>query len=265
MGKKNYRRLFVRLSSPLILIVLLLFFFSHFSNLSAIIERPLSSVGTWLNLQWLKWFPVKLDRAYCAADDSDILLALAVNQAEFEELKIENENLRRQLGFFERQSFQFVPAKIIKRSVSPLNAIFILDRGADDGLIEGSAVIVSDGHLIGKVLEVKAKNAVVQSVLGRDSKVAVSLFNSSRTLGLCEGNGGALLSLNFIPQDENIDINDLVVTSGLEEAIPFGLIVGVITGVERDQAAPFQTATVEPLVDARQYSAVSVVILNSDL
>lgn len=225
----------------------------------------MSSVGTRLNLQWLKWFPDKFGGAYCAVDNSEILFALAVDRAEFEELKAENENLRRQLGFVERQSFQFIPARIIKRSVSPLNAIFILDRGVEDGVIEGSAVIVSDGHLIGKVLEVKAKSAVVQSVLDRDSKVVVSLFNNSRTLGLCEGSGGALLSLNFIPQDEIVAVNDLVVTSGLEETIPSGLIVGVVTGVARDQAAPFQTATIEPLVDARQYSAVSVVILNPDL
>jgi len=265
MGQRNYRRLLVRLWPPLVLAILILFFSSYLSGGLAIIERPLSSVGVWFDSQWFKWFPNENGGAYCSADDAELLKALAVDQAAFAALKTENENLHEQLGFFERQSFRYVPARIIKRSALPTDTVFVIDHGSNDGIVNGSAVIVAGGHLVGKVIEVKTKTAVVQSILGYKTKVAVSLLNSSRTIGLGEGTGGALLSLLFIPQDESVTVNDLVVTSGLEETIPPGLTVGVVTDVKHDQAAPFQTATVEPLVDSRQYSAVSVIILEAGL
>lgn len=265
MWQQNYRRFFIWLLPPLVLIILVLLFLSLLPNGLALFERPLSSAGGWLERQWIAIFPAKEGKTYCATSDSELLMALAVDQSEFEALKMENENLHLQLGFFERQSFEYVPARIIKRSSLPTDDVFVIDHGADDGIAIGSAVIVADGHLIGKVIEVKGQSAVVQSILGRNTEVAVSLLNSSRTIGLSEGSGGALLSLLFIPQDENIAVNDLVVTSGLEETIPPGLVVGVVTGVERDQAAPFQTATVEPLIDSRQFNTVSVIILETDL
>lgn len=261
MWQRNYRRFFIWLLSPLALIFLILFFLSFLPNGLTFFERPMSSVGVWFDNQWTKFFPSKEGENYCATNESELLVALAVDLSEFEALKMENENLRQQLGFFERQSFQYVPARIIKRSSLPTDDVFVLDRGSDDGVTVGSAVVVSEGHLVGKVIETKQKSSIVQSILGRSSEVAVSLLNSSRTIGLGEGSGGSLLSLLFIPQDEKITINDLVVTSGLEETIPPGLIVGVITGVERDEAAPFQTATIEPLIDSRQFSAVSIIVL----
>lgn len=264
MGQRNYRRLLIKLWPLVTLAILVLFFSIFLSGGLAVIERPMSSVGVWVNGQWSKWFPNK-NEAYCLSDDSELLKALAVDQAEFSVLKIENENLREQLGFFERQSFRYVSARIIKRSALPTDTVFVIDRGSDDGIVNGSAVVVANGHLIGKVIEVKSKNSVVQSVLGYKTEVAVSLLNSSRTIGLCQGTGGALLSLLFIPQDEIVAVNDLVVTSGLEEAIPPGLTVGVVTDVKHDQAAPFQTATVEPLIDSRQYNVVSVIVLDTNL
>jgi len=261
MWQRNYRRFFIWLLSPLALIFLILFFLSFLPNGLFLFERPVSSVGVWFDNQWAKLFPAKEGENYCATNESDLLVSLAVDLSEFEALKMENENLRQQLGFFERQSFQYVPARIIKRSSLPTDDIFVIDRGSDDGVTIGSAVVVSEGHLVGKVVQVKEKTSTIQSILGRSSEVAVSLLNSSRTIGLGEGSGGALLSLLFIPQDEKITINDLVVTSGLEETVPPGLVVGVITGVERDEAAPFQTATIEPLIDSRQFNVVSVIVL----
>lgn len=261
----KWRKISLRLLPPLALVVIILFFSGCLSRGLAVIERPFSSSGAWLDGLWSKWFPTASETAYCSATDSDLVAALAIDQSEFETLKSENKNLHQQLDFFSRESFQHVTAAIISRSASPLGSVFIIDRGSDDGLRVGLAVVAADGHFVGKISTVSGKTAVVQSVLDRGAKVAVALLNSSRTLGIGEGNGSALLSLQFIPQNENISLNNLVVTSGLEEAIPPGLVIGVITGVEKDPAAPFQTATVEPLIDIRQYNNVSVIVVDTGL
>jgi rod shape-determining protein MreC len=242
-----------------------LFFSGCWPNSLAIFERPLVSTGAWFDRLWGAWFPGATKATYCTAADSELLAALAVDQAGFEALKNENENLRQQLSFFSRESFRHVTASIISRSASPIESILVIDRGRDDGLEVGLAVVAADGHLVGKISKVSDKTAVVQSILDRGAKTAVALLGSSRTLGLSQGNGGPLLSLDFIPQDETIALNDLVVTSGLEEAVPPGLVVGIVTGVKKDPAAPFQTATIEPLVDLQKYKSVSVIVVETGL
>jgi len=258
------RKILFRFLPPLALAVIILFFSGCWPQGLILIQKPFSTVGSWVGNIWTKRFPSTSSAVYYTASDSELLIALAVDRSEFDFLKTENKNLREQLGFFERESFQYIAASIISRSVSPIDSIFIIDRGSDDGIKEGAAVIVSDGHLVGKVVTISNKTSVVQSILGRGSKSAVSLLNSSRTLGISEGTGNALLTLRFVPQNETLTINDLVVTSGLEAMIPPGLIIGVITGIKRDPTAPFQEATVEPLVDPRRYNSVSVINIDLD-
>ena len=71
---------------------------------------------------------------------------------------------------------------------------------------------------------------------------------------------GNLLKLNFIPQETVIEIDNLVVTSGLEPRIPSGLLVGIINDVHPEPNAPFLEAVIEPLVDSRLHTSVQVLI-----
>lgn len=252
------RKIFLHFWPFLSLFFLVLFFSLFFPRSLTFLSRPLA----WLGSEISQWpiFP----SAECSQERAQ-LAALAFDRTAFENLQIENKELRQQLNFFERQSFSRVTANIINRSASVTDETFIIDRGVDDGIKEGAAVIVSEGHMIGRVLKTSAKISTVRSILSPSSKVTTSILNISRAIGLAEGAGGALLNLNFIPQDQAIFINDLIVTSGLEQGIPSSLIMGIVTGITTDQAAPFQKATVEPLVDLRLSRTVSVVILPSDL
>lgn len=250
----KYTKFISRLLPVFVLFAAILFFVGCLPRPLAIIERPLSSAAFWLN-----------SLGKCQGKEASASAALAVERTQFEALKNENENLRSQLNFFNRQSIIYVTASVIGRSASPVDSIFLIDRGSDDGIKENSAVIVGEGHLVGKVISTSSKTSRVRSILSRSSKVAVSLLNASRTIGLAEGNGGPLLSFEFIPQNEAISINDLVATSGLEENIPPNLVIGLVTNVESSPAAPFQEATIEPLVDFRGFNAVSVIVLPEGL
>jgi len=88
----------------------------------------------------------------------------------------------------------------------------------------------------------------------------VTLLNGTRTIGVANGISGALLALRYIPQDERIETNDIVVTSGLEASVPSGLIVGIVNSVTTDATAPFQSAILEPIGDARRLAFVSILL-----
>jgi rod shape-determining protein MreC len=53
----------------------------------------------------------------------------------------------------------------------------------------------------------------------------------------------------YIRQDDAVRQGDVVLTSGMGEVFPEGLVVGRVARVERKDADPFQAAVVEPAVD----------------
>lgn len=221
------------------------------TTLLAPIQRPLVAIGTWFQERsfWRDQSklitPSELEKLRSLQDQ------LAVQTAQTDALEQENKSLKEALGFLERTQQTFVPGAIISRSLSGIQNIFTIDVGKDEGVQVGDAVIVKDGILIGKVVETTNKQARVIGLTDPDFATAVTLLNESRTLGMAQGTTGDLFEIKFIPEDQSIEVNNLVVTSGLEDGIPTGLVLGLVNLVTEDPSAPFLQAVVEPLIDSR--------------
>lgn len=258
--KRNWKRRAAFLLGPLLLLALLWGLQRLAPKAMAFLESPLVAAGTYV----AHGFRVAFGSDASVQADNDrltqALAAVSVDQVAFEALKTENDNLKAQLGFIERQSFQHVTARIVSRSVGDLSQTFVVDRGSEDGVADGAPVIVGDGQLVGKVIHVSGQTAVVRTTTDRDSRVGVSILNGSRTIGIAEGTTGSLLTVRFIPQDETVSVNDLIVTSGLEPGVPPGLVVGIVNTVSDDRTAPFQEAAIEPLADIRENNLVSIML-----
>ncbi|TAK03715.1 rod shape-determining protein MreC [Patescibacteria group bacterium] len=186
--------------------------------------------------------------------------SLSTDRAELELLRDENLRLRDRLAFQERTRFNAVQATIVLRDASRPTRRFVLDRGADDGVAPGAAVVAGNGQYVGKVVGVTAATATVAEATAPGEKTATTLLNLTRTIGLSEGDGSSLLTMRFIPHDQAIAVNDLVVTSGLEDHVPAGLVVGVVNAVTDDPTSPFQDAVVEPIVDLRRETSLAILV-----
>lgn len=215
-----------------------------------LIQRPFVSVGTWF---YQKKSNPELENR---------LVDLAIDKAKFEQLILENQELKQTLNFLERNQFSTVSASIISRSDNEQSSTFLVDRGSDDGIEIGDPVVVKDGVLIGKIISTDQKSSTVVSLSDRSLATAVSLMNQSKTIGVAEGMSQNLLKLKFIPQETELKVNDLVITSGLEPKIPSGLLIGIINDVKPEDNAPFLEAVIEPLVDVRQHTIVHILIKN---
>jgi len=244
----------------LIIICILLLFSGGFSRVAGYVQQPLVSAGTSI----FRWVYFAAASPTMSIDEIENLIeqrnSFAIDQAEYEELVDENEELRALLGFSERTAYSHIPASIIARSPLDDTDRFVIDKGESEGVKVGLPVVIDDGFLIGKVTSVTNENATVTGLTHIESATAVSILNLNKTIGLLEGEGGSLLSMSYIPQDQELETNDLVVTSGLEEYVPGGLLVGVINAIQEDSQAPFKEAVVEPLADAKQYSRVFVIL-----
>ncbi len=238
-----------RLSLVVLVIALLLIFArGWFERGIQVIQRPLARAGTWIYKQ------------PNLSEFEDRLVSLAIDKAKYEQLIKENQELKEALNYLKRSDLSSVMATIIARSNTTQTSTFSIDRGEKDGLKIGDPVIVKDGVLIGKVILVTQKSSTVRTLSDPAVATAVSLLNQSQTIGVAEGMAGNLLKLNFIPQETVIEIDNLVVTSGLEPRIPSGLLVGIINDVHPEPNAPFLEAVIEPLVDSRLHTSVQVLI-----
>ena len=170
------------------------------------------------------------------------------------------EELTALLELSERTSIATRAATVLGRTLTYRVSELFLNCGTIDGVQVGMPVLTSDGTLLGKVVRVLETHSVVATLLDPTSSTAVTLLNRTRTLGIAQGLSGSVLSLKYVPQDEEMHVGDLVLTSGIEDRIAHGLPVGRITSVRRNDAEPFQEAVVEPLFDVRRVESVIILL-----
>lgn len=184
----------------------------------------------------------------------------AIDTAELVQLKEENEELRKQLSFFSKNSFEHVGAEVIGRTVDPLSTVVTINRGLTDGVVATNPVIVGDGVLVGTVIQAFDTISHVRLINDNQSKIGATLLNGERTIGLVEGGYDIGVQMNFIPQNEIVNPGDIVVTSGLTENMPRGLMIGKVEFIEKQPLQPFQQAILNPIADLSYVNTVSIII-----
>lgn len=214
----------------------------------------LSATGAGIAQVWTRAAPEEIAAVRAERD------TLVVENARLRIQAQEAEELRGLLSHRERSRQRLEPARIIGRSGDLAIQAVMIDRGSDDGIAPGMAVIVGDGFYIGTVRKTAPRTAVVLLALDGRNRVAAAIQNGSRTVGYVEGGRGLGMALRLIPQDEQIESGQLVVTSGLDPAVPRGLIIGRVERVSREPQEPFQTAIVSQVVAAERNATVAVVI-----
>jgi rod shape-determining protein MreC len=182
---------------------------------------------------------------------------LRAELSELTELRHENERLRRLLGFVEETALPSVAARVIAEDASNWFRTIEIDRGTADGLTEGLPVVNAAG-LVGRVVRCTPHSARVLLITDASSAVAV-LVQDQRIRGVCRGQGGALV-LDFALVQDQIQVGDGVITSGLGGVFPKGLFVGFVRSVQREQFGLFQTIEVEPAVDFAHLEEVLVLL-----
>lgn len=178
-----------------------------------------------------------------------------------QEMRLENEALRQLLDFQDSASSDLntVTARIIGRD--PVNqSILLLNVGQRDGLEIGNAVIVNDGIVVAKIIDVSTTASRAVLLNDSSSSLAVTISGRSPSSKIARGERGLSLILDQIPQGEIVNRGEIVITSGLEPVIPKGLIIGEIEETISETNDLFQSAILRPLVDYSSIDLVAIVL-----
>jgi rod shape-determining protein MreC len=189
---------------------------------------------------------------------------------ELEELHNENQRLRNSLAlaggemelkaFHElyRQTYAFEPidAMVIGAGTMTGDHSVILNKGSIDGVKADMGVICPTG-VVGKVIRVGPTSCLVRLIT--DQRFAVSVrLQGSRVRGIVQGTGGDEVKLLFIRDTDAVEIDDRVVSSGLERIFPRGILVGRVKSVTAGEP-PLRNIDVIPSAELRSLEWVLIV------
>lgn len=172
-----------------------------------------------------------------------------------EEVILENKRLEDLLEFKRKLIFSAVAANVVGREPSRWNSTLIVDKGIDDGIEQGQAVVNAYG-VVGKVAEVNQNSSKVVLITDPQFSVA-SMVQRSRESVLVAGSLDGLCRLKFYSETADIVIGDQIITSKLSTTFPENLVIGKVTSIE---AADMHTKriSVSPAVSVSQLEEVLI-------
>jgi len=163
------------------------------------------------------------------------------------EIKNENDRLRRLLDLkLAWPDVQLMGAEIIAQDISLIYKTAILDKGFRDGFYVDMPIIQPQG-LVGRVISVSASTSQVLLITDVNSAVP-AIVENRRIRGIIKGLENGKLSFDYVRSDEEIKPGDRIITSGLLEIFPKGLLIGTVRSIKRPEHKMFAEIIVEPFV-----------------
>ena len=173
-----------------------------------------------------------------------------------QQLAQENDHLRQLLDFKNQTSSAGRVANVIAYSAGQHHQL-VVDRGKIDGVESGAAVVDGIG-LVGMVITVSSKSAVVQLVNDRFTGID-ALVEGKSVRGIVTGEGQRVLSFDFVTKDQKIFVGDKLVTSGLGGIYPPGLLIGLVSNVTPStKDVLFQSIQVHPIINLEAVGKVMI-------
>ncbi|MBU2629251.1 MAG: rod shape-determining protein MreC, partial [Proteobacteria bacterium] len=177
-------------------------------------------------------------------------------QNRYQELDLENIRLKKFVNFSGQVPDTYVAAQIIARDPSPWFKTIMIDKGANDGLVKGSPVVVSEG-IVGQIIKVAANYSRVLLITDRNSAVD-ALVQNSRVRGIVKGNNEDNCSFVYALRKDQVKEGEMIISSGLDQVFPKGLKIGRILKVTKVHSQLFQDITIETSVDFDKIEEVLV-------
>lgn len=202
-----------------------------------------------------------LQREVQALKEQQLQQATLLQQAQLQ--MAENAQLRRLMEGKAQLPVQSQMAEILYDARDPSTRRVVIDRGSRAGVTLGLPVIDNAG-VVGQVTRVFPFTSEVTLLTDKDQAIPVQVLRSGlRSIVYGRGHSG-LLDLRFVAQDADIQVGDVLVTSGLDGMYPAGLAVARVTQVEK-AAGSFGRVVGQPLAGIDRNRQVLVIMSHNAL
>jgi rod shape-determining protein MreC len=170
---------------------------------------------------------------------ADELLLLKFQLQKLEHLSAENRRLNDLLKASSDVQELVVRAQLMGESPDPFSKKILINKGSADDVYIGQSVLDAEG-LMGQVVEVDALHSWVLLITDPQHSTPVQV-NRNGIRAIASGTRDSLHNLNLVnvPNTADIQVGDLLVTSGIGQRFPAGYPVGIVSRVQMDPGKPF--------------------------
>ncbi|MFN3665072.1 MAG: rod shape-determining protein MreC [Sediminibacterium sp.] len=143
------------------------------------------------------------------------------------------------------RKFTWLPARVIGNTVTLQTNFLTLERGSNQGVKKGMAVIGPEG-IVGVVVDVSPNTSKVMSLLHRNSKVSAMLKKDNNAGSIeWDGSDPSILTLRNVSKSAKVVKGDTVVTSTYSANFPSHLMVGTVADIVKDPSSNFYTLKIK--------------------
>ncbi|WP_368488544.1 rod shape-determining protein MreC [Clostridium sp. BJN0013] len=188
---------------------------------------------------------------------------------EYNSLKSENSNLRKELNFkSEIEEYNYIGCDIIGKSSSGILDEVAINRGSKDGIEKQMVAVTADG-LVGQVVHVEKNWSIVQCLTNENMAVGGTVdktgdeggvINSGIVKGYKSEESKFLAKLYYLPQESTVKEGDIILTSGIDNSYPSGIRIGSVIDVETDKGKVMKNALIKPYVNFDKIQQLLIVI-----
>ncbi len=163
----------------------------------------------------------------------------------FNDLEAENHRLRAMLSASDKVADNYSMAEIMAVDANRYRHSIVINKGHDRQVYEGQAMVDANG-VIGQIISVSQFSSVAMLISDPDHALPVEVVrNGLRTFALGTGELDRLV-LPYLPNNADIEVGDLLVTSGLGGAFPSGYPVATVSAVDRKPGDSFASIRAVP-------------------
>ena len=172
-------------------------------------------------------------------------LRLLARVQKFESLQAENTRLRNLLDASLKVDDRFLIAEITSVDLDPYRQQVMINKGSASGVFVGQAVLDADA-VMGQVIQVTPLSATVLLISDATHSIPIEIVRTGeRSIAIGTGRIDSL-ELPHLPAQSNIEVGDVLVTSGLGGKFPAGYPVANISSINRDNNSGFAQVSATP-------------------
>jgi len=178
---------------------------------------------------------------------------------QYQEGYLEGVRLQKLLTLKEQSAYPALPVRVIGIDQKSLLKTILINKGSAHG-VRNNLPVINDQGVLGRIVETSWHVSRVLLISDGNSNID-ALIQGTRVQGILQGSGAKRCMLKYIAKTEEVKAGDQLVTSGMTEVFPKGLMLGTVIRADRNDPSLFQKIEVAPAVDFTRLEEALVLVL----
>jgi len=195
------------------------------------------------------------------------ITSLLQEKEKLQETISESKRLKRILNYQGEAPYELVSARVVGWTPSLFSSALLIDKGINQGFEKDTPVVAwqEGGNtqengmaVVGRISESGLDMSKVLLITDANSELA-AMVQRSREKGVIAGTGKRFLLLKYLSPTADLEIGDLIITSGMGRIFPAGLVIGSVEEVLRGVGGLEKRARVVPRLNINQLEDVQII------